>query len=220
MKKVIVLSLIAILLSPGVALAQYPGMKPSKDQAEAFKVAIEMMLLYKFLGQPSMVAAGDDIFVLFGNKIAKYDRELNIVKEVTLGLDVTSTREMVSKLAGSYSEELMQKMTSAAGAGASNLMEAKLSANDALAKATLRSLSTASEAYATVNAGNYPASILDLTQATPPYLNTNYCEQEVSGFTFACEFSAAAYKFTATPTVVGGSGSTTYTITTGGVMQP
>ncbi|MBP6342844.1 MAG: prepilin-type N-terminal cleavage/methylation domain-containing protein, partial [Candidatus Omnitrophica bacterium] len=37
-----------------------------------------------------------------------------------------------------------------------NLLRAKMSANDALAKATLRSLSTASESYATSNQGNYP----------------------------------------------------------------
>ena len=44
-----------------------------------------------------------------------------------------------------------------------NLLRAKISANDALAKATLRSISTASEAYATSNNGNYPTAISALT---------------------------------------------------------
>jgi hypothetical protein len=215
--------LMVMLLSPSVVMAQgmYPGMKPSKDQAEAFKTGIEMMLLYKFLGQPSMVASGDDIFVLFGNKITKYDKDLNQVKEVTLGIDLTSTREMVSKIAGTYSEELMQKMMSATAPGpgtAAMPMQGSMSANEALAKATLRTLSTAAESYASANAGSYPASILDLTGATPPYLNTNYCEQPVSGYSYDCLFTTTEYKIAAIPGE--GEAGTTFTITTGGVLQP
>ena len=62
-----------------------------------------------------------------------------------------------------------------------NLLRAKISANDATAKATLRSLSTASEAYATSNSGNYPSDMTSLTGATPPYLNVAYCGQTLSG---------------------------------------
>jgi type IV pilus assembly protein PilA len=101
-----------------------------------------------------------------------------------------------------------------------NLLRAKISANDALAKATLRSLSTASESFATSNAGNYPGDMTSLTGATPPFLNTAYCGQTNSGYTFACTFNAGSYSYTATPVTVGTSGTTTFTVSTGGVLTP
>ena len=101
-----------------------------------------------------------------------------------------------------------------------NLLRAKISANDALAKATLRSLSTGSESFATANSGNYPLDITSLTGATPPYLNQVYCGQTTSGYTFACTFGISSYTFTATPVTAGTSGTTTYTISTGGVLTP
>lgn len=101
-----------------------------------------------------------------------------------------------------------------------NLLRAKISANDALAQGTLRSLSTASETYATANSGNYPANMTALTGATPPYIQDNFCDTTVSGFAYTCAQSAGNYTFTATPTAVGTSGTTTFTITTGGVLTP
>ena len=101
-----------------------------------------------------------------------------------------------------------------------NLLRAKISANDALAKSTLRSLSTASETFATANTGNYPGDISSLTGATPPYLNAAYCGTTVSGYNFTCGFAAGSYAFTATPVTVGTSGTTTYTVMTGGVLRP
>ena len=101
-----------------------------------------------------------------------------------------------------------------------NLLRAKISANDALAKSTLRSLSTASETFATANTGNYPGDIGSLTGATPPYINKAYCATVVSGFNYTCSFEAGSYAFTGTPVTVGTSGTTTFTITTGGVLTP
>ena len=101
-----------------------------------------------------------------------------------------------------------------------NLLRAKISANDALAAATLRSLSTASETFATSNTGNYPGAIASLTGATPPYINKAYCGTTVSGFNYTCTFGAGSYTFTATPLTIGTSGTTTYTMTTGGVLSP
>ena len=100
-----------------------------------------------------------------------------------------------------------------------NLLRAKISANDALAKSTLRSLSTASETFATSNSGNYPTNVTSLTGATPPYINTDYCSQTLSGFTFTCGFNIGSYAFTATPVTAGTSGTTVFTITTGGVLK-
>ena len=101
-----------------------------------------------------------------------------------------------------------------------NLLRAKISANDALAKSTLRSLSTASETFGTANNGNYPSGITSLTAATPPYLNTGYCGTTVSGFTYSCTFTTATYSFLAIPVTAGTTGTTTFTMTTGGILTP
>ena len=100
-----------------------------------------------------------------------------------------------------------------------NLLRAKISANDALAKGKLRTLSTASETFATTQSGNYPGAITSLTGATPPFLSDNPCGQTVSGYTYSCTFSAGAYTFIATPVTVGTSGTAVYTMSTGGVLQ-
>ncbi len=101
-----------------------------------------------------------------------------------------------------------------------NLLRAKLNANDALAKATIRSISTASESYATANNGNYPLNVTSLTSASPSYLNNAYCSTTVSGYVYSCTFGIASYTVAATPVTVGTTGTTTYTITTGGVLTP
>lgn len=100
-----------------------------------------------------------------------------------------------------------------------NLLRAKISANDALAQSTLKTLSTAAETYGTANNGNYPGAIGSLTGATPPYVNDNPCASTVSGFAYVCSFGNTGYTLTATPTV-GQTGTTTYTITTGGILTP
>ncbi len=100
-----------------------------------------------------------------------------------------------------------------------NLLRAKISANDAIAKSTLRTLSTASETYATTGSGNYPGNAASLTGATPPYLNSNPCGQTLSGYTFTCTFGAGSYSFAAVPVTQGTTGTQTWTMTTGGVLQ-
>ena len=101
-----------------------------------------------------------------------------------------------------------------------NLLRAKISANDALAQSTLRAISTGNETFATASNGNYAGNITSLTGATPAYLNEPYCGTTSSGFDYACTFAAGSYTFTATPVTVGTSGSTTYTISSGGVLTP
>src|ERR1039458_10140260 len=71
-----------------------------------------------------------------------------------------------------------------------NLMRARMTSNDALAKATLRAMSTAAETYGTSNSGNYPTSEPALTGATPPYINTAYCANSavtgLAGYIYTC----------------------------------
>jgi len=101
-----------------------------------------------------------------------------------------------------------------------NLLRAKISANDALAKSTLRTMSTASETFSSANVGNYPLNVASLTSATPPYINSDPCGATLSGYSYGCSFAAGYYTFVATPSTVGSSGTTTWTITTGGVLTP
>ena len=103
-----------------------------------------------------------------------------------------------------------------------NLLRAKMSSNDALAQATIRAISTATESFGTANSGNYPTDIASLTNATPPYINAGNapCTQTQSGYTYTCTFGVAGYTFSAVPVTLGTSGTTTYTITTGGVLTP
>ncbi|MBI5024516.1 MAG: prepilin-type N-terminal cleavage/methylation domain-containing protein [Candidatus Omnitrophica bacterium] len=102
-----------------------------------------------------------------------------------------------------------------------NLLRARISANDALAQSTLRTLSTASETFATGNNGNYPSNESSLTGATPPYINTGYCTRTIAGYTYGCAgMSIGGYTFTATPVTVGTTGTTVYTMTTGGILTP
>lgn len=100
-----------------------------------------------------------------------------------------------------------------------NLLRARLSSNEALAQSTLRTLSTASETFATANNGNYPTSEAALTGAVPPYINQAYCGQTMSGYTFACPtMTTGGYTFTATPVVDGTTGTSVYTMVSGGVL--
>ena len=101
-----------------------------------------------------------------------------------------------------------------------NLLRAKISANDTSAKTTVRTLSTAAETYGTTNNGNYPADEASLTGATPKYLNTSYCGTIVAGFNYVCTMSNVGYTFVADPVSIGTSGTTTYTIRTGGILTP
>lgn len=101
-----------------------------------------------------------------------------------------------------------------------NLLRAKMAANDSAAQGNLRTLSTASETFATSNSGQYPTAIGQLTGATPPYLSRNLCSTTLSGYNYACSWSIGEYTFTATPLTTGTTGTTTYTISTGGVLTP
>lgn len=101
-----------------------------------------------------------------------------------------------------------------------NLLRAKLNANDSLAKSTVRALSTSAESYATANNGNYPLEITSLTGSSPAFLNNAYCDSTLSGYFYTCTFSISTYTMSATPVTVGTTGTTTYTISTGGVMVP
>ncbi len=100
-----------------------------------------------------------------------------------------------------------------------NLLKSKISANDASAKATLKSVANALETYYASN-NSYPPDPTSLTGAAPPYLNKNYFTGNYNGFSFTFSTTDSTYTVTATPVAVGQTGSTTFTISTGGVLAP
>jgi len=100
-----------------------------------------------------------------------------------------------------------------------NLLRARVNANETAAQATLKTIATAIESYASANNGNYPTAIADLTGATPPYLNEDYTDATRSGYNFACgTLAVGSYSCTATPETAGTTGTKTFTVTTGAVM--
>lgn len=99
-----------------------------------------------------------------------------------------------------------------------NLLRARLNANESVAMATVRTISTAAESWAAANNGNYPTGEGVLTGATPPYLNQAYCGLTVQGYIYTCTFAATAYSVAGAPANAGVSGNRTFTITTGGVL--
>jgi prepilin-type N-terminal cleavage/methylation domain-containing protein len=103
-----------------------------------------------------------------------------------------------------------------------NLFHARMSSNDALAKATLRAISTAAESFSTSNGGNYPGNETSLIGAAPPYINTSYCTAlPIAGFVYDCNgMNISGYAITATPSILNQTGSAVFTITTGGVLTP
>lgn len=100
-----------------------------------------------------------------------------------------------------------------------NLLRAKISANEAMAQSSIRTLSTAAETFYTANDGVYPADEAALLAGDPPYLNSALCGVTKSGYTVTCTFDAAAYSFVATPVTAGKTGTEVYTVTPGGKLE-
>jgi prepilin-type N-terminal cleavage/methylation domain-containing protein len=111
-----------------------------------------------------------------------------------------------------------------------NLLTARRTANEAAAKATVRSFSTAAETFATSHSGVYPAAVGSATVPGGLYdfitSAPNYCADAaggitaIQGYNYACTLTAGGYTFVAAPAVPGTTGSVTYTASTGGVLTP
>ena len=106
-----------------------------------------------------------------------------------------------------------------------NMLTAKRTANEAAAKATIRSLSTAAETFAIPHGGAYPTTVAELNNFIASA--SNYCSDvvvtavtPVQGYNYGCGLAVDGYTFVATPITLGTTGSVTYTVTTGGVLTP
>lgn len=99
-----------------------------------------------------------------------------------------------------------------------NLIRAKVSANQSAARATLKQVAGALENFAAIHSV-YPADTSVLLGASPPYLSVDYFNGSHSGYSFTSVLADYFYTITATP-LNENSGTVTYTITTGSVLQP
>jgi hypothetical protein len=96
-------------------MGMYPtGME--KEKIEKFiQSLLEMGLEYDMLEKPTMVSTEDGVVVAYGDTLRKYDKDLNVVKEVTMDVDVDGMQDLASKFAKKYTADLMDLMTPAAG---------------------------------------------------------------------------------------------------------
>ena len=99
-----------------------------------------------------------------------------------------------------------------------NALKARMSANDVMAQATLKTVAGGMENYF-FSKSRYPADTDDLVNDTPPYVNKDYFTGTQAGFIYEATLNPDSYVLTASPSIFGKTGSTTYTITTGGVFQ-
>ena len=93
-------------------------------------------------------------------------------------------------------------------------------ANEELAQKILQTLSLSAEMYASENKMKFPSRIEDLTNASRPSINENFCDgAEHFGYSFTCIFSTDGYTITANPATLGVTGTKSYTISTGGILK-
>lgn len=111
------------------------------------------------------------------------------------------------------------------------ILRGRLVQNESAAQATLRTIATAFENYAAANKGQYPSDInAQMVNVTPRYLDKNYfleynVNKPYQGYFYAIvNVTSAGYNVVARPQVCSaegtpGTGSKSYTVTTGGVLS-
>jgi len=100
-----------------------------------------------------------------------------------------------------------------------SILRARAAANDAVARSTLKALSHASETYS-MTVGSYPLNITSLRAVTPAYVNNSYCGTTIAGYIYSCTFASTGYTLKADPVTMSTTGTTTFTMTTGGILNP
>ena len=85
-----------------------------------------------------------------------------------------------------------------------NFRKARVRANENLAKATVRMISTAADAYSMANSGQYPLSEQDLQQGD--YSSGCYNGSTRRGYSYSLSLNQDGYKIIAAPEVCGSTG--------------
>ncbi len=105
-----------------------------------------------------------------------------------------------------------------------NLLRARVSANEANAQATLKTIATSAESFAASSNGDYPLLMTDLTAplAGPAYLNEDYIATSPrQGYNFAIVggLATTGYTFSAIPAGLNTTGTRSFAICTGAVLR-
>jgi len=104
MNKTIFITLMALLLVPALAFSQEksPGTDTSMEMGKGMGMGKEMGSKYGKMGMmmPKQLVATSDggVIVLAGNKLYKYDRNLNLVKEAEIKMDFEGRKKMMDQM--------------------------------------------------------------------------------------------------------------------------
>ncbi|HQO59034.1 MAG TPA: Yip1 family protein [Candidatus Omnitrophota bacterium] len=90
--------------------------------------------------------------------------------------------------------------------------------NDRVMQMTLKRISSELETYAQQHDGHYPAGPDQLKAGLPSWAE-RYCGVNQGGFLVSCQFDQDGYVLTATPVIIEKTGTTTFTVQTGGVRN-
>lgn len=93
-----------------------------------------------------------------------------------------------------------------------NLLRAKLSANDAVARSEIYSLANALIIYSQDHDGEFPSDPTVLVNSKVPYIDKVLCGKESYGYTYQCALSKNDFQLTATPVMMGTTGTQEYQI--------
>lgn len=103
-----------------------------------------------------------------------------------------------------------------------NLLRARVNANEAAAKASLRTVSTACESFRSVqDPPAYPANLAALAAANPPYIDATLAAGAKQGYTFTYAQTGGGTGFTCTaaPTTANITGVNSYYVDQSGVIR-
>lgn len=101
------------------------------------------------------------------------------------------------------------------------IIRININQNEINAQATLKLISAGLENYAHDHLGSFPADSSVLTQDNPPYLDKDYIARSpVRGYIYSClRLEPSGYSCSAVPYKCELSGTTKYTVSTGGLFM-
>ena len=106
-----------------------------------------------------------------------------------------------------------------AGIAVPAVLRARMSANETLAQAALKSFATACESYAAANAALYPSQVENLTSGSPPYLSYDLETRNRERYVFTIDFGSVNDGYTVTAAAEPNAGNWDYQISTGAVFK-
>jgi len=93
-----------------------------------------------------------------------------------------------------------------------------IAVNSKYAQRAIRAISAGSEIYY-LDKGEYPTSFTILREYDTQYIDKDYCQKTVRGYSYHCQFDQLGYTITATPEKIGETGDDIYAIQTGGTFS-